>query len=173
MDEIVSMGNEKRNNMKSLYHPKKIFIVHGQDGEAKHELARMIIDFGLEPIILHERPDKGRFLLEKFKGEIEDIGYAFILLTPDDQITLHKFNKKTHEIEDQKLNRSRQNVVFEMGYFMGRLDRQRVCCIHREDTELPSDLSGIVYKSYSKSLDELYKSIRIEVKNAGYEIIEK
>ena len=161
------------NGMKPPYHPKKIFIVHGHDGEAKQELARMLIDFGLEPIILHERPDGGRILIEKFEGEIEDIGYAFILLTPDDHITLHRFNKKTHAIDDQKLNRSRQNVVFEMGYFMGNLGRKRVCCIHREDIEMPSDLIGIVYKPYDKSLEKLYKSIRNELKNAGYEINEK
>lgn len=164
---------EINTSVKLTFDPKKIFIVHGHDGEAKQELARTLTNFGLNPIILHEQPDGGRTLIEKFEGESLDAGYAFILLTPDDNLTLHKFNKKTHKIDDETLNRARQNVVFEMGYFMGKLGRGNVCCLYKEGVELPSDLHGIVYKSYNKSINELYLPIKEELRNAKYEIKEK
>jgi predicted nucleotide-binding protein len=156
---------------KSPCHPKKIFIVHGHDGEAKQQLARMLTNFGLEPIILDERPDKGRTIIEKFEEEVSDIGYAFVLLTPDDKITISIDNDETDQPNTKKLNRARQNVVFEMGYFMGKRGRKRVCFIYK-GVEKPSDIDGIVYKSYRNSVIDLFKPIRDELKSAGYQINE-
>ena len=169
--EDYSVRPIESNNLKLPYHPKKIFIVHGHDKEAKLELKIMLRDFGLTPIILDERPDKGRTIIEKFEEEISDIGYAFILLTPDDKITISTDNDETDQPNTKKINRARQNVVFEMGFFMGRRGRKRVCCIYK-GVEKPSDIEGIVYKPYDDSINELYRSIRNELKTAGYQITE-
>lgn len=123
----------------------KIFIVHGHDIEAKEQLAKILTDYGLIPIILHEQPDVGRTLIEKFEEESSNIRYAFILLTPDDKITRSVICQDTNQIQKTRHNRARQNVVFEMGYFIGKLGRDRVCCIQR-NVELPSDIHGLVYR---------------------------
>lgn len=54
-----------------------------------------------------------------------------MLLTPDD-------------IWGEK-RRARQNVILELGYFVGRLGRPRVCALHKPDVEMPSDWAGVVY----------------------------
>lgn len=67
-------------------------------------------------------------------------------------------------------NRARQNVVLELGYFIGKLSRDRVCCLHKGDVELPSDMHGIVYIFFKKSVNEVRHKIIKELKEAGYEI---
>jgi len=62
-----------------------VFIVHGHDVHAsKNELANFIWRIGLEPIILHEHPKGGRVIIEQFEKHAANVGYAFVLLTPDD-----------------------------------------------------------------------------------------
>ena len=68
------------------------------------------------------------------------------------------------------INRARQNVVLEFGFFMGRLGRDRVCCLYREGVKLPSDMQGIVYIPFKKSLNEIRDKIAKELKAAGYNI---
>jgi predicted nucleotide-binding protein len=45
----------------------KIFIVHGHDEEMKQAVARTVEKIDLKPIILHEQPNKGRTIIEKFE----------------------------------------------------------------------------------------------------------
>lgn len=47
--------------------------------------------------------------------------------------------------DDQYNSRARQNVVLELGYFIGKLGRERVCPIYKGEIELPSDLDGVLY----------------------------
>src|ERR1035438_6975181 len=62
---------------------KKVFVVHGHDDEAKEKVARFLERLKLEPIILHEQPNEGRTVIEKFEV-FADVGFAVVLLTPDD-----------------------------------------------------------------------------------------
>jgi predicted nucleotide-binding protein len=114
---------------------RDIFIVHGYDDAAKHEVARVIEKLGLNPIILHEK--QGRTIIEKFEAHC-DVGFAVVLLTPDD--VGHPKDKPA----DGK-PRARQNVVLELGFFLGKLDRARVCALLKGDVELPTDYSGVLY----------------------------
>ena len=114
-----------------------VFIVHGHDSEAKEKVARFCEKLGLVAVILHERPTAGQTLIEKLE-EYANVSYAVVLLTPDD-IGASADNPKAF------LNRARQNVVFELGYFVGRIGRSRVVALHKHDVEIPSDFSGVVY----------------------------
>ena len=99
--------------------PNKIFVIHGHDESARETVARFLEKLALEPIILHEQPNKGRTIIEKFE-DYADVGFAVVLLTPDD----------VGAIKDREADlrpRARQNVVFEFGYFIGKLGRERVC----------------------------------------------
>ena len=116
---------------------RKVFIVHGHDGEAREAVARFLEKVDIEAIILHERASQGRTIIEKIEDH-GDVGFAVVLLTPDDEGranggTLHP--------------RARQNVMLELGYFMGRLGRKKVCALKRGDVELPSDFAGSVWVS--------------------------
>lgn len=98
-------------------HSDRVFVVHGHDEGARESVARFLEKLGLEPIILHEQANRGRTVIEKIEGH-RDVGFAVVLLTPDDQGC----------VEGGQLEpRARQNVLLELGYFLGYLGRDRVC----------------------------------------------
>lgn len=115
----------------------RVFIVHGRDEAAKEATARFIARLDLEPVILHEQPNAGRTIIEKLEGHL-DVDFAVVLLSPDDVGGLAGD-------PPQLRNRARQNVVLELGLFIGALGRGRVCALHKGDLELPSDFDGVVY----------------------------
>jgi len=115
----------------------RVFVVHGHDDAALQGLARFLEKLGLEAIILKEQPDQGRTIIEKFEETADDIGFAVVLLTPDDLGASVKA-----ETSDA---RARQNVIFELGYFAAKLGRGRVCLLRKGSVEIPSDLYGVIY----------------------------
>ncbi len=118
---------------------KKIFIVHGHDEEAKYSLARFLEKLGIEVIILHEQPNGGRTIIEKFE-DYSDVSYAVVLLTPND------LGGGKNDLDF--LPRARQNVIFELGFFIGALGRERVCALHKGEVEIPSIFRGIYTKIF-------------------------
>lgn len=135
-------SNKSRGGSPAL--SNKVFVVHGHDQALKTDVEQFIHQIGLEPIVLHRQPDKGRTLIEKFEQH-SDVGYAFILLTPDD-VAYTVDQDALPDSSRKKEKRSRPNVIFEFGYFVGKLGRDRVCCLYKEGVVLPSDLDGLVYK---------------------------
>jgi len=115
----------------------QIFVVHGHDQGARESVARFIERIGYEPIILHERPNKGRTIITKFREEAKNIGFAMVLMTPDDH--------GAEAGEASTKPRARQNVVFELGFFIGALGPERVAALVKGDVERPSDFEGVVY----------------------------
>ncbi len=146
----------------------KVFVVHGHDQALKIDVERFIHQIGLEPIVLHRQPDKGQTIIEKFE-EHSDVGYAFILLTPD-EVAYTIDQEKLPDASRKKELRTRPNVIFEFGFFVGKLGRQRVCCIYKEGVVLPSDLTGLIYKKVADSIDSQAYSIIQELKAAGYKL---
>lgn len=137
-----------------------IFIVHGRDLAPAHELARIIESLKLNPIILSEQPSGANTIIEKLE-KYSDVGFTFILLTPDD------IGGLANEEPDFK-RRDRQNVVLEFGYFRGLLGRDRVYCLYKGEMELPSDMLGVAYAQFNKSVKEVYWYIVRELKAVGY-----
>lgn len=115
-----------------------IFIVHGHDGEARETVARFIERLGFKPIILHEQANRGRTIIEKVEAN-SDVGFAIVLLTPDDE------GRVTGSSDFEP--RARQNVLLELGYFIGRLGRENVCALKRGQVEIPSDFAGVVWEA--------------------------
>ena len=120
-------------------HGNKVFIVHGHDGGLKETVARFVARLVLEPVILHEKPNEGNAIIEKFERHSRDASFAVVLLTPDDKGGATESDPGTYR------SRARQNVVLELGYFLGSLGRRKVCALYSEGVELPSDMSGILY----------------------------
>ena len=114
-----------------------VFIVHGRDQSAKDGLARFVATLGLEPIILHEQASGSKTIIEKLEA-FANVVFAIVLLTPDDVGGLQ-------DTPADQRPRARQNVILELGFFVGRLGRGRVCALFKEGLELPSDYDGVVY----------------------------
>ena len=146
----------------------KIFVVHGHDHTLKAEVENFLHTIGLESVVLHRKPDEGQTIIEKFEKH-SDVGYAFILLTPD-EIAYTIDQEKVDDKERRKELRTRPNVIFEFGYFVGKLGRNRVCCLYKGDVTLPSDLSGLIYKKITTTVENEGFSLIKELKAAGYKL---
>lgn len=138
---------------------KKVFVVHGRDEAAKEKVARYLAFIGFDPIILHEQANEGQTIIEKFERH-GDVGFAVVLLTPDDV-----GGAKDGELAP----RARQNVVLELGYFMGRLTRARVCALKSGDLELPTDFAGVVYEEMDTA-GAWKQALARELQSAGHEV---
>lgn len=124
--------------------PARVFVVHGHDEAAKESVARLLERLKIEAVILHEQATGGRTIIEKLE-HYADVDFAIVLLTPDD-IGAVKSNGS-----DKLQARARQNVVFELGYFAGKLTRRHVCALYKGSLELPSDYVGVVYISFDEA----------------------
>jgi len=153
MEESTEIKRNERNN----FDTSKVFIVHGHDGELKQEVARLIEKQDIEAIILSEQANKGRTIIEKFE-DYSDVGGAICLFTADD------IGKAKNDSNENP--RARQNVVFEAGYFIGKLGRARVIILADNGIEMPSDLGGVLYTNSKDWKVDLCK----ELKAMGFNI---
>ncbi|MCU0351181.1 MAG: nucleotide-binding protein [Flavobacterium sp.] len=130
---------------------KKVFIVHGHDDKARLELFNIVKDdLKLEPIVLQEQPNVSvETILSKFERLAKDCSSALVLFTPDDSANGNL--------------RARQNVILELGYFLGKFhnaDSKRIAIIKNGNVEIPSDISGVIYLEYSKNIKEIYYDLK-------------
>lgn len=146
-----------------------IFIVHGHNEEMKQTVARTVSQLGLNPIILHEQPNGGKTIIEKFERNADRINFAIILLSADDLAASVRDLKgvKDEDLRQHLEMRARQNVVFEMGYFTGKLGRSNVFLLLQEGVAKPGDLDGIVYTAYDSAGAWRFGLVK-ELKAAGY-----
>jgi len=138
---------------------RKVFIVHGHDEGAREKVARFLEKIDFEAIILHERANQGRTIIEKFEAN-SDVGFAVVLLTADDE---------GGKVGEAHQRRARQNVLLEWGYFIGKLGRERVCALKSGNLELPSDIVGVVWEPMDEHRAWKGKLAK-ELHAAGYEI---
>ena len=137
-----------------------VFIVHGRDEATKNAVARFVEQLGLKPIILEERPSKGKTMIEKVEANAE-VSYAIVLMTADDT--------GAFEEEDPE-PRARQNVIFELGFFVGHLGRERVCMLKKGNPQMPSNYYGVNFID----MDGQWKwSLARELKDARLEVDER
>ena len=136
------------------------FIVHGHDEATMQEVKRYLQD-GLgfpEPIVLRDMPKHGKTVIEALEAYEHALDLAFVLLTPDDRAI-------PSGAPDAEVYRSRQNVIFEMGYFLGILGRNtgRVILLFRRPIELPSDIGGMIGIDITNGVEAADELIRREV----------
>ncbi len=121
----------------------KVFIVHGQDSQSKTDVENLLLKLGLDPVILHMENNLGKTIIEKFEHYSDQVSYAIVLLTPDDSGCSAADALK----DPPKLQpRARENVILELGYFIGKLSRSRVTVLNK-GIDPPSDVHGLVYVS--------------------------
>ena len=161
--EINTAGLAKSNN-ETLKQGNRIFIIHGHDEAMKQTVARTLEKLGLTPVILHEQPNIGRTIIEKFT-DYSDVSFAIALLSPDDIAYPKSANPK------QAKSRARQNVILELGFFLGKLGRNRVVALFKQNDnfEMPSDYSGVLFVSYEENNRWQFDLLR-ELKACGYKV---
>lgn len=121
----------------------KMFIVHGRDDALKNEVALWLHRIGMDEVILHEQPNQGRTIIAKFRDHAADAAFAVVLATPDDVGGL--------AAGGDMRPRARQNVVLELGFFVGALGPERVAALLAGDVEMPSDYDGVLYTPYDRA----------------------
>lgn len=152
----VAVGEVKQNN--------NIFIVHGHNEDMKASVARVLEKISLNPIILHEQANQGKTIIEKFT-EHSEVGFSIVLLSADD----YGYSIKQQPAEGKL--RARQNVILELGYFIGKLGRNRVIALVEtaSNFEFPSDYQGVIYIPYDKEGNWKF-SILKELKACDYNV---
>lgn len=137
--------------------PVKVFIIHGHDKGSRLELEKLLTEFGLKPIVLQDRPgDSLDTIITKFEKAAKECGSAIALFTPDDELKNGTF-------------RPRQNVVLELGYFMGRdkLKDRRLIILNKNPIEGPSDIHGVETINFDKSIEEVAMKLQKQLKHLG------
>jgi predicted nucleotide-binding protein len=144
---------------------KQIFVVNGHDNEMRETVARTLEKLELKPIILDEQSNKGLTIIEKLMTNSE-VSFAVILLSPDDRGA-----EKNVHYKDQKF-RARQNVIFELGFFLGKLKREQVFPLRRLEKgfESPSDFLGVVYTTYDTPTGNWRLELVRELQECGYSV---
>ncbi|MES2836886.1 MAG: nucleotide-binding protein [Bacteroidota bacterium] len=141
------------------FNSDKIFVVHGKDDKSRLELCNILKDdFKLEPIVLQEKPNNSiETIITKFERLACECSAAIVLFTPDDDAGLNK--------------RARQNVIFELGYFLGKFQEQknrRIIILKKGNVEIPSDISGVLYLEYNKDVKESFYDLKKQFEHWGY-----
>lgn len=143
---------------------RSVFIAYGHDQGARDTLELLLRRLGMEPIVLQNLPAAGDTIIEKLEryiGEHGNIGFACVLLTPDDEG--HKAGRP-----EEKKYRARQNVVLELGMVLAKLGRRRVAIIYKQSVEQPSDIAGLVYMPFNERVEEVKPLLFRELQNAGF-----
>jgi predicted nucleotide-binding protein len=143
---------------------KRVFIVYGHDHISRDGLELVLRRMGLEPIVLANVPSAGDTIIEKLEHYLKDhgnVGFACVLLTPDDQ------GHKTGKQEESKY-RARQNVILELGMVLAKLGRKRVAILTKSSVEHPSDISGLIYRTFNEKVEEVTNALFKDLEAAGY-----
>jgi hypothetical protein len=156
----------------------KVFIVHGHDEANRLKLIDLLkTRFKVPPSVILETPGRGRTIIEMIEEVVPQVCFAFVLMTPDDEViipgekgkpvigTFGLSIKDLHTIKTY--SQSRPNVLIELGLFYGAIGRQNVCLLLKEGTELPSDLDGIKRIQFKDSVKEVIEEIEKELRAVG------
>ena len=136
---------------------KNIFIIHGHDELNTHRLLNIVQnDFQLNPLAIFLKPGQSRSILEKFENNAATCSFAFALFTQDDEIINN----------DETYVQARPNVIFESGWFTGRLGKNRIVLLLQNGVKIHSDFDGISRIQFNQNVEEKYKEIKIELEAA-------
>ena len=129
-----------------------VFIVHEHDEAAKYAVARFVENLGLTVTMLDDHPNRDGIFINKFEQYVNNAGFAIVLFTADNEFG-HRLN-------------AHQNIIFELGYFIGKLGRERVCLLFNGELEMLPDLSGVFY-IHMDSNDDWKLELAQEMRGVG------
>jgi CRP/FNR family transcriptional regulator, cyclic AMP receptor protein len=146
----------------------KLFIISSTEALNVAETIRASLEHDVFSTVWNEGVFfAGGYSLEALEKAVSESDFAIAIAQPDDIIETRGSRQPT----------LRDNVLFELGLFMGKLGRHRALLIHPKGDrlKLPSDLQGLTLLRYApgepKELSALLKAacddIRTIVKNLG------
>ncbi len=118
-----------------------VFIGSSAEGLAVAQALQVNLDFCAEVILWSQGVfGLGEGTLESLVDRLDNFDFAILVLTPDD-LTLSR---------GTDFQSPRDNVVFELGLFMGALGRTRSFIVYDRtaDVKLPTDLAGVTPATY-------------------------
>ncbi len=149
----------RRKAQDSLRQRENIFVIHGRDDAKWRELKDIIqSEFRLNPIVLLQQPDAGcKTVIEKFEHYAQTCAYAIAVFTPDDEVSSGS----------ETYLQARPNVIYELGWFCGRLGRESVMLLLKDGTSMFSDFGGIIQKRFTQNVAEKIVELRRDLQAAG------
>lgn len=164
-NEIIKEAKNQMNisfvpssNFNTKMNNNKIFVVYGHDEVLQLKVTAFIKQIGIEPVLLSDKPNKGQTIIEKLEAN-SDVSFAIILFSPDDDVTNGQDNYK----------QPRPNVLFEYGYFMAKLGRNRLALLVKDEIKILSDIMGTGYIKIQDN-DGWEIQLAKELRAAGYEV---
>ena len=158
---VVSDSSSASSNVRD-----EVFVVYGHDENAKIQLEALLRRWHLRPLLLDQLPSQGHTIIEKVEHYANQVQYAVVLATPDDE------GYRRNHTEEKKF-RARQNVVLELGMMLSKLGRERVAILLKTPDlmEKPSDIDGLIYIPFGDTIDAAAQVILANEMNAcGYNI---
>ena len=144
---------------------RNVFIVHGHDHVTRNEVQQTLHSLSIPSIVLDKEGDAGQTITDKFEKAAAQCEYAVVICSPDDE---GRLKPKTRKISLEGLRaRARQNVVFELGYFVALLTRKNIFQLYTADLETPSDMHGVIFQNGNSNWK--IKLVR-ELRTAGFVI---
>jgi predicted nucleotide-binding protein len=137
---------------------RRVLIVQSHDGAPREAIASFLRNIEFVPIIPDYRPNRGRTIIEQFEHAAVD--FAVVILTPEDV-----GGSKSGAQQPS----TRQNVILELGYFIGKLGRKKVSAIKFGDLEMPSDIAGVAWTAFDNNGAWKADLVR-ELSDAGHSI---
>ena len=137
----------------------EIFIIHGHDETNQLRLSRLVREeFNLKPIVLLSKPGRSAPTIEKFEHHAQTCSYVIALFTADDKVVTKR---------GEEYWQPRPNVIFETGWFAGRLGKDRILILLQEGVRIYSDFDGVNRIQFRDDVDEKFRAIRAELEAAG------
>ena len=117
---------------------RNVYVVHGRDCAFVEPVVAYLEAIGLHPILLVDTSRSDRNLVERFENFASQ-AYAVVLLAAENDAA-------ARAATDPGLRRLRPDaqLIFQLGYLIGKLGRRYVSALHREDLELPAELSSVL-----------------------------
>jgi predicted nucleotide-binding protein len=143
---------------------RRIFVVCGRDDEMKQAIINALTKLWLVPVVMCEEPSQGKKIVERF-ADYSDVGFATVLLSPDD------FAYASEESPTKRKLRPRQDVIFELGFLLGKIGKGNVLVFFREcaNFEIPTDFEGMKVAAFDDRESWKLALVR-ELTNCGYNI---
>lgn len=138
--------------------PAVVFITHGRNKRHLTRIQHILATMRVVPVFVLEDMTGTRSFIEMIEAH-RRIDFAVCVLSGDDE-------GRRKEDPDLK-TRARQNVVFEVGYFCGKIGRSNVVLVVDEDVEMPSNIANTKVLSISESADKLRRSFAQAFSAAG------
>lgn len=137
---------------------RSVFIIHGHDETNWLKLDRMLrAEFHLDPIVILARAGQSLPTIQKFENDASRCAYAIAMFTPDDAV---------ENTKSGKCSQARPNVIFEAGWFIGRLGKDRVLLLVKDGTQLHSDFAGMNRIEFHDDVNHKFLEIKRELEAA-------